>query len=228
MRIRDALLLTGLGVLTATIGRSRADEPPPPRGEGPPQVDGPAAADSDAPLPEGWPAATPPGRVEVKSYPAYRSALARAEDASLGADDVLFFPLFNHIQSREIAMTAPVVNTYRTPALLEDPASRGEMTMEFLYRTPTQGETGAGTVGVRVDDHPAATFVCLGMQGDLRDDRLREGAKTLRKWLAEHKDEWAEAGPPRRLGYHGPMTPAPRRLWEVQVPIRKVEASGAR
>ena len=38
-----------------------------------------------------------------------------------------------------------------------------------------------------------------------------------RWWSAEHKGEWVEDGPPRRLGYHGPMTPAAQRLWYYSV-----------
>jgi hypothetical protein len=44
---------------------------------------------------------------------------------------------------------------------------------------------------------------------------------TLRKWLDEHKGEWVEDGPPRRLGYHGPMTPSVQRLWEIQIPVKE-------
>jgi hypothetical protein len=40
-------------------------------------------ADSDSPLPEGWPDATVPGKIEVKDYPAYRSAVAKAKGASV-------------------------------------------------------------------------------------------------------------------------------------------------
>ncbi len=36
------------------------------------------AADADAPLAQGWPKGTEPGVIEVKNYPAYRSAVARA------------------------------------------------------------------------------------------------------------------------------------------------------
>ena len=209
-------LLTGFGILAVSIGSIQADESSPKAVE-------PKAANSDAPLPEGWPDATEPGQIEVKAYPAYRSAVARAKGASLGADNILFFSLFNHIQNHEIAMTAPVVNTYKTPALVEDKDGRGEMTMEFLYRTPTQGEAGPGSLAVQVEDHPGATFVCLGLQGAMTDERLREGVKTLRDWLAKRKDAWTEAGPPRRLGYHGPMTPEARRRWEVQIPIEKAK-----
>lgn len=176
-------------------------------------------ADSDAPMAEGWPGGTEPGLIEVKKYPAYRSAIVRAQGGSIGADNVLFFPLFRHISDSEIAMTTPVVSTY-TPEMVERPKATGDMSMEFVYRSPTQGQTGRGVGNVKVEDHPAGTFVCLGVQGDLDAERMRKGVQALRAWLKDHKDDWVEDGPPRRLGYHGPMTPRDERLWEVQLPLK--------
>lgn len=196
-----------------------ADEPAPKAEDARAQVE-PAAADSDAPLPEGFPTATRPGMIEVKSYPAYRSAVARGKDLAADAGGVLFFPLFNHISRKEIAMTAPVISTYASAEMVDDPKKRGDMTMEFLYRRPDQGETGQGVGAIRVEDHPAGRYLCLGLQGEMGPDRMKDGLAKLRAWLSEHEDQWVEAGPPRQLGYHGPMTPSARRLWEVQVPVR--------
>ena len=181
-------------------------------------------ADSDAPLAEGWPNGTEPGRIEVKEYPAYRSAVARGKGGGLGADNVLFFPLFRHITSSDVAMTTPVVSTY-APELLKGPKVTGDMAMEFVYRSPTLGQAGKGVGPVKVEDHPAATFVCLGVQGGDDPERVRKGVEVLKAWLAAHKAEWTEDGPPRRLGYHGPMTPHDERLWEVQLPIKAVPKS---
>lgn len=216
-----------LGVAALAVTAGRADEPAGPardrnaRRAAEPAAAAPAprAADSDAPLAEGWPGATRPGAIEVKRYPAYRSAVARARKASLAADNVLFWPLFNHISRRGVEMTTPVVNTY-APALVDDPKATGELSMEFVYRSPTLGETGPGVGAVKVEDHPATTFVCLGVQGGMSNEALRDGVAKLRAWVAEHQSEWVEAGPPRRLGYHGPMTPVAERLWEVQLPIK--------
>jgi len=180
------------------------------------------AADSDSPLPEGWPDASLPGKVEVKSYPAYRSAVAQAKGATSRVDGILFFSLFNHISKSGIEMTAPVVNTYKTPAMLEAPGGKGDMTMEFLYRNTRQGEPGKGVGAVVVKDHPAQTFVCLGLSGEMSESQLRAGTEKLQSWLSEHRHQWLQHGPPRRLGYHGPMTPTPERRWEVQIPIKPV------
>ena len=180
---------------------------------------GPKAADADAPLPVGWPGGTAPGQIEIKKYPAYRSAIARVKGASSKNSTLLFFSLFNHIQRRGVEMTAPVVMTYE-PKVAEEPGARGEVSMEFLYRTTDLGNTGPGVGTVKVEDFPPGTFVCLGVQGQMDEAGLREGVAKLREWLNSHKDQWVEAGPPRRLGYHGPMTPIKRQLSEVQIPIK--------
>ncbi len=212
-------------MLVATIA-FHADEPKPARTSKPVP---PKAADGDAPLPEGWPAATKPAAVEIKQYPAYRSAVARAKDVANSADSadtVLFFALFGHISRNKVEMTAPVVNTY-APAMVEDPKAKGPMTMEFLYRTPDQGKTGRGLGAVVVEDHPASTYACRGVQGPMTAERLRDEMAALRGWLDEHKAEWVADGPPRRLGYHGPMTPEAERLWEVQIPVKPARKPGA-
>jgi hypothetical protein len=187
----------------------------------------PKAADADAPLPDGWPGATAPGTIEIKSYPAYRGAVSRNPKTVLGAENGMFFSLFNHIQKNEIAMTAPVVNTYDS-VLIDDPGKPGSASMEFLYRTKDMGHTGKDGEYVEVIDHPAATYICLGHQGAMNTAQLREGVSKLRAWLAKHADEWIADGDPRRLGYHGPMTPTNRKLWEIQIPVRKVQKKDAR
>ena len=210
--------------LFATIAAgSPGAEPKPQEPDSPPKVE-PRAADGDAPLPEGFPGATKPGAIEVKAYPAYRSAVAEVGKATTDSGDALFFVLFNHIQKNDIAMTAPVINTYKTPKMVETPGAKGDVAMEFLYRSPTQGKTGKDGLMVNVEDHPAETFLCLGFQGDMDDDAMRDGLGRLRVWLADHEKEWIEDGPPRRLGYHGPMTPAAERLWEVQIAVKKAKA----
>ncbi len=57
---------------------------------------------AEAKLPQGFPTYTPVGTIEVKHYPAYRMATSSG-----------FWPLFLHIQSKGIAMTAPVEVQYK-------------------------------------------------------------------------------------------------------------------
>lgn len=179
-------------------------------------------ANSDAPFAEGWPDATKPGVIEVKKYPAYRSAVAKAKNATMGADNIMFFSLFRHISQSKVEMTSPVVNTYE-PKMIESPNEKGEVSMEFLYSSRELGKTGKGVGAVEVLDHPEANYVCMGVQGRMNDKLMREGVTKLRAWLKEHATEWTEDGSPRRLGYHGPMTPESKRLWEVQLPVKAVK-----
>lgn len=182
-------------------------------------ADDPEPAKPDAPLPEGFPAPTPAGTIEVKEYPAYRSAWTKGEGMSQRSGDMMFFWLFRHISERKVEMTAPVINTYLDPEVAIDPEHRGELTMEFLYERPDQGESGKGVGPVEVKDFEPMTVVGLGVQGEMTPEEMSEGVARLRSWIEEHGGDWVEAGPPRRLGYHGPMTPVNRRLWEVQIPI---------
>lgn len=199
--------------LVGMVGLTRADEP----------ATAPLRpADSDAPLAKDWPDATRPGVIEVKRYPGYRSAVARARGAMLGSDNVLFFPLFNHISRRGVEMTTPVVSTYAA-GVIETPGKSGDVSMEFVYRRPDLGEAGPGVGAVKVEDHPAQTYVCLGLQGEMTEDVFRTGVARLQGWLNEHRSEWTQDGPIRRLGYHGPMTPAAERRWEAQIPIRPAD-----
>lgn len=205
-----------MGILAATgfsLGQASAAAPA-------------ARPDSEAPLAEGWPAATQPGAIEVKNYPAYRSAVAKSENVSVAGDRRTFFSLLEHITRSNVAMTSPVVSTYE-PKMIDNPGQRGEMSTEFLYASPQLGQAGKGVGKVEVVDHPEATYVCLGLQGRIDDASLRESVAKLREWLAEHKGEWIEDGPPRRLGYHGPDTPLEQRLWEVQLPVQAVAAKPA-
>lgn len=182
----------------------------------------PRAADLDAPLGAGWPAATRPGRIEVKQYPAYRSAVARGKEAAAGADRALFYPLFLHITRSQVAMTAPVISTYEAKAV-GNAGATGDVAMEFVYPTTTTGQTGRGLGAVVVEDRPAGSFVCLGVQGGDDPKRLAAAVTALQDWLAAHRSEWVAAGDPRRLGYHPPMVDEAKRLWEVQIPIKRVE-----
>lgn len=215
--MRRLILATAVALLGPTLDPARGEDPKPSSTKAAVE---PKPADGDAPLAEGFPAATRPGAIEVKRYPAYRSAVAKVEKATTSSGNLMFFSLFNHIQKNKIEMTAPVINTYLTPQMIETPGAKGEVTMEFVYHSPKEGKPGPDGATVEVKDHPEQDFVCLGVQGGMGDDEMRAGVARLRAWLDEHKSEWAADGAPRRIGYHGPMTPVARRLWEVQIPVK--------
>lgn len=178
----------------------------------------------DTPLPVGYPRPTPPGAIELKKYPAVR----RAERTGSMAPDIgmnlAFFPLFNHIKSRDIAMTSPVEMDYGGTAGWGDGSAAmtgkvpGDWTMSFLYREPSNGPTGSER-GVRVVDVPPVTVISVGVRGRYSWEKAREAIARLRQWLSENPS-WSAAGDARSLYYNGPDR-ATRDLWaEVQIPVR--------
>lgn len=170
----------------------------------------------EAPLPEGFPEPTPVGEIRVQEYPAYR----RAETKMAEGEGPAFWTLFQHIQTKQIAMTAPVEMTYKPGDSSKPRASA----MAFLYADTNLGRPGASGA-VSVVDVPAATAVSLGLRGDITAKAVAAAAADLERWLADHADQYEAAGELRVLGYNSPMVPAAKRYFEVQRPVREVDAS---
>jgi len=178
------------------------------------------------PLPAGYPAPTPPGAVEIKRYPAVRRAeVSGSMTPDLGMN-MAFFPLFNHIKSRKIAMTSPVEMEYSgvdEPKTPTDPPARPEgWKMSFLYRTAELGPTGQDPdrKQVRVVDAPAVTVLSAGIRGSQSWARVRREAVKLEEWLAGQTD-WEAAGDIRGLYYNGPDVRTADLWGEVQIPVRR-------
>lgn len=171
----------------------------------------------DTPLPEGYPAPTAPGAIEIKRYEPVRRAEVTTDDSYGSGQRTAFFPLFEHITERDIAMTAPVEMDFPE---LDDGQTSG-MTMAFLYRTPELGDTGEDGIVTVVDSEPQ-TFLSVGFRGSYSTPRFRLHLRELDAWLAS-QNEWVRIGDPRVLGYNGPMTPARLQWGEVQIPIAREE-----
>lgn len=187
----------------------------------------------DTPLPEGYPAPTPPGAIEIKQYPAAR----RAQVSRTGLPDVgmnlAFWPLFQHIKRRDIAMTSPVEMEYGgVEARSADAPQRdyestsGSWTMAFLYRTPDLGPIGEDRGGVEVVDVEPMRVLSVGFRGAYGVQRVEAGLFTLESWLAG-QTEWERAGEPRAMYYNGPERRGGLKWGEVQVPVRRRGAGGA-
>ena len=162
----------------------------------------------EAAMPEGFPATTPVGEIQLKKYPAYRMARASI------ADGRPFWKLFAHIKLRGIAMTSPVQMDYRPDAQSE----LTQKTMAFLY-----GNSGIGRVGkdgaVEVLDIPASIVVSIGMRGARTSERVRAASDQLRAWLDDRSDEFEATGGTRVMGYNSPFIPERQRYYEVQLPV---------
>lgn len=195
-------------------------------------------------LPDGYPEPTPPGAIDLKTYPSIR----RAEVSGTSSPDVGmqagFFPLFGHISRRKIAMTSPVEVDYtgwswRTadatatpPAAPTSPTTRTRAprpegwTMSFLYRRPDLGPTGTDESNERIKivDTAPVTVVAIGWQGDYSMTGTAKALAEVEAWLAKNP-EWEIAGEPRSLYYNGPEKRANQRWAEAQVPVRPARAS---
>ncbi len=177
------------------------------------------------PLPQGYPAPTPPKAIDIKGYPLVRRAQVKGQaNPDLGMN-VGFWPLFNHIKKREIAMTSPVEMEYGTESKEQDAAP--QWTMAFLYRTTDLGPTGVAKENERVEvvDVPPMTVIALGFKGVYSRGMVDAAVQTLRSELAKHT-EWESAGEPRALYYNGPEMPNGRKWGEVQIPIARKQSSG--
>lgn len=171
------------------------------------------------PLPVGYPAPTPPGAIELKTYPSLRRAEVTTQVRNAGVGmNMAFFPLFNHIQRREIAMTSPVEMDYQGLSVGGEPLTA--MTMSFLYRSPELGPVGADAedAKVMVVDTEPATYLSLGMQGGYSLERVREGMAQLHAWLAANPG-LEGVGDIRALHYNGPERRDRDKWLEVQVPV---------
>jgi hypothetical protein len=133
-----------------------------------------------------------------------------------------FWPLFNHIKDRDIAMTSPVEMDYEGMPL--DGKGRPERwTMSFLYRTADLGPTGDAGKVVVVDTE-AMTVLSIGLNGSYGLDRVKEGMAKLEAWLTEHP-EWIADGSPRAFYYNGPYVQGRRKWSEIQVPVRRADGA---
>ncbi|NRA57076.1 MAG: heme-binding protein, partial [Phycisphaerales bacterium] len=149
-----------------------------------------------AALPEGYPRPTPAGAMEVKHYPSVRRAEITVEASPRWGMNMAFFPLFRHIQDREIAMTAPVEADL--PMMACDDASQmeevdaesnesrtGEMTVSFLYRSSELGPIGDAEENVRVIDTEPVIVLALGIRGTMNNNRIEREIEKLYGWIAD-------------------------------------------
>jgi hypothetical protein len=172
-----------------------------------------------APLPQGFPSPTPEGKIEVKQYPTYRAATVRYSGDLSQAASSAFGPLYRHIESNDISMTAPVEARYPVGTLEGMPDKRGEADVSFLYRD-TNISPEKIAPDIRVEDVEPMTVVSLGLRGSYDYDSYQQNIERLQQWLEAHS-EWIAVGAPRRFFYDAPYVPDPLKRSEIQVPIRR-------
>jgi hypothetical protein len=167
----------------------------------------------EAPLPLGFPAPARVAAVALRRLPALRAA--RVPSAGGGS---AFGRLFQHISSRGIPMTAPVL------ASLAPGAAAAALDMAFLYPSPATGAPGGGGGGgVEVVDLPPATVLSVGVRGEASEGARRVARAAVEGELAARG--LRAAGAWQALSYNSPMLGEALRYWELQVPVE--EAAGA-
>ena len=164
----------------------------------------------ESPMPNGFPDTTPPGEIQLKSYPKYRLARVQTE----GIETAAFWSLFAHIKQNKISMTAPVEMTYPSE---ED--QKHAPTMAFLYGPDAPQETEAAQ-GVDVLVIDPMTVVSSGHRGWQTPQRVEKAKERLLNWLAEERPDLEVVGPLRVLGYNSPSVRGDRRFFEVQFQIQ--------
>ena len=174
---------------------------------------------ASAPLPEGFPETTGDGKIEVKQYPAYRSATVQVKGDLRSASSRGFSPLFRHISDNDISMTAPVEAQYPAATLQAGVLPQGDTAVSFLYRSldivPKEVEQD-----VAVEDTPPMTVVSFGTRGGYDYDIYTKGVEQLQDWLAVHP-EYSVVGPPRRFFYDGPFIPDALKRSDIQIPVQR-------
>lgn len=199
MKLSQGLLVLGvvvMGVTVLAMGAYRA---------------------ASAPLPEGFPVPSSEGQVEIKHYPPYRAATVQMTGDLAYAPSRGFSPLFRHISSNDISMTAPVETRYPV-ATLEGQTTQGEAAVSFLYRNLdiVPREVAENIV---IEDIPAMTVVSMGTRGRYDMASYSASLQQLQAWLAAHP-EYEVIGQPRRFFYDGPFLPDLMKRSDVQIPVQ--------
>jgi len=165
----------------------------------------------EAERPQGFPEFGVVDELELRDYPAYTMVRTTAKGGSTRA----FWPLFQHIQKNDIAMTTPVQMDWQPG----QDGDRRPATMAFLYGDPATRPAHVAQ-GVEVVEVPAATVLSLGAIGNDRPAVVEAMLARLHGWLAANP-AYEAAGPMRTMGYNSPMVPNDERYFEVQLPVRR-------
>ena len=164
----------------------------------------------EAPLPAGFSEPAPVGEVVYRVIPAYRAV----QGPNFGA-------CFRHIDRESIPMTAPVVMTMTTDEAGEPDRMAH---MRFLFPDQQTGETGEHG-RVLVVDQPEQAVVAVSIRGRCGPAEQRAAVGQLRAWCAEQEPPLEVIGRVQVLGYNSPFIMPSAKLWEVQLPVRPVNAS---
>jgi len=192
---------------------------PPARSEPAAQPELPAGYVEEAPLPEGFPPPSEPGKVVEKTYPVIRSFSSTGPGA--------FMKCFAYLSLKQHKMTAPVVmecksdaDPTKTPIIRETPVPIERMHF-LLEKNSLDKPQEAGPV--KVDDMPALRVLSLAFQGETSPAAIKQGQAEIEAQLKKMPTV-RRAGEYRILGYNSPMLARSKNFWELQLPIEDAPA----
>lgn len=190
------------------------------RGESGVKANLPAGYVEEAPLPEGFPPPSEPGKVVEKTYPVLRSYSATGAGS--------FMKCFSYLSLKQHNMTAPVVMECK-PGV--DPSKRlaGDgmpvpmERMHFLLEKNSLDEPKV--VGpIKVADLPAMRVLSIAFRGDSTPEAVKKGQAAIESRL-KAMPGIERAGEYRILGYNSPMLDRSKNFWELQLPIEEKQAT---
>jgi DNA gyrase inhibitor GyrI len=159
----------------------------------------------------------------LKQYPAYRAATYRYRGELSQAANRAFSPLYQHISTNNISMTAPVETRYprNTWEGENNLPAAGEAKVSFLYRS-TDIYPKEITPDIEVEDIPPMMVVSLGLQGGYTYQNYQVNLARLKDWLVQHP-QYTMSGSPRRFFYDSPFVPDTLKRSEIQIPVTQLK-----
>ena len=119
-----------------------------------------------AALPETFAPPTAPGAIDLKVYDTYRRAVIETE----GGQNRAFWPLFQHISDRDIAMTAPVVMTGEMAGERDRPLDHGLPLLRYPHGPNGRGGKGHHRRGHHAHHRPRHRLPGTRPRRDPRED----------------------------------------------------------
>lgn len=120
----------------------------------------------------------------------------------------LFRPLFQYLQSNDLAMTTPV------EAEIENPK------MRFFIESSKENEIFENNANVKIIEIPERKVLSIGIRGSYNESNFQEGRTKLLKWL-QSNPEYKQAGKPYAVYWNSPFMPSFLKRAEVHIPIDK-------
>lgn len=174
----------------------------------------PAGYVEEAPLPEGFPPPSEPGKVVEKTYPILRSYSATGAGA--------FMKCFGYLSVKQHKMTAPVVMECKPDAdpSKHHPGDEMPLPIERMHFLLEKNSLDSPKVlgPIRVSDMPAMRVLSIAFRGDSTPEAVKKGQAAIESRLKEMPGI-ERAGEYRILGYNSPMLERSKNFWELQLPI---------